>query len=205
LRGRLKAQPPPSTVEGWVCWIIQWLTDDEHARWTLLEREKRSILGAVGLPQDGPLTTDALQRLGPGILAWIKGEPMNVIENTLGGNSATGRLCPRARTLATNIAPLGLSFIAGLVARAAKAAMLAGEISGSSVGVVDCLATAVRRGFDTPEKIAFAELRLRILSRVDMHNVFAAQIAERVSVSDDDDYAAVKAKVGAFLRLIDDD
>ena len=113
-------------------------------------------------------------------------------------------MCPRARTLATTVAPLGLSFIAGLVVRAAKSAIAAGEFSGTSVAVIDCLATAVRRGFDTPEKIAFAELRLRILSRVDVHNAFEAQIGERVLVSDDDDYATVKARVGTCLSLIDD-
>jgi hypothetical protein len=207
LRHRLKSEPTlPSNIEGWVCWIIQWLNDDELARQSLLESEKRSILGAVGLPQDGPLTTDALQRLGPGVLAWIRGQPMKIIEDTLGGNSAmaTGKLCPRARTLVTNIAPLGLSFIAGLVARAAKNAITAGEISGTSVAVIDCLATAVRRGYDSPEKVAFAELRLRILSRVDMHNAFAAQTREWVLVGDDnDDYSAVKAKIGAYISLVD--
>jgi hypothetical protein len=205
LRRRLRAEPTlPSTIEEWVCWIIQWLSDDEHARQALLEREKRSILGSVGLPQEGPLTADALQRLGPGVLAWINGAPMKVIENMLGGNSAkeAGKLCPRARTLATNIAPLGLSFIAGLVVRAAKAAA-AGEISPTSPAVTDCLATAVRRGFDCPEKIAFAELRPRILSRVDVHNAFRAVLNEPVLVSDEDDYASVKARVGAYLSIID--
>jgi hypothetical protein len=202
LRRRLKVESkPPITIEEWVCWIIQWLSDDEHARRTLLEREKRSILGAVGLPQDRPLSADALQRLRPGVLAWIKGEPMNVVEKELGGNLATaaGKLCPRARTLATNIAPLGLSFIAGLVARAAKDAVATGDVSGTSAAFTDCLATAVRRGFDSPEKVAFAELRTGILSRVNMHEAFAAQVGERISVSGDDDYAAVKAKVEAII------
>jgi hypothetical protein len=206
LRSRLQADPIlPSTIEEWVCWITQWLSDDDRARQALLEREKRSILGAVGLPQEGPLTADALQRLGPGILAWIKGDPMNVIENALGGNSAreAGRLCLRARTLATNIAPLGLSFIAGLVVRAAKVAVMAGEISPTSPAVIDCLATAVRRGFDCPEKIAFAELRPRILSRVDVHKAFEAMLDEPSLVSDEDDYAGVKARVGAYLSIID--
>jgi hypothetical protein len=206
LRRRLQAELfLPGTIEEWVRWIVQWLSDDERARQALMEREKRSILGAVGLPQEGPLTADALQRLAPGVLAWIKGDPMNVIENTLGGNSAreAGKLCPRARVLATNILPLGLSFIAGLVVRAAKGAIGAGETLLTSVAVLDCLATAVRRGFDSPAKIAFAELRPKFLTRVQWHKAFTAQVNERVLISDEDDYTTVKARIGMYLTAVD--
>jgi hypothetical protein len=79
---------------------------------------------------------------------------MNVVEKELGGILATaaGMLCPRARSLATNIAPLGLSFIAGLVARAAKDAVATGDVFGTSAALTDCLATAVRRAFDSPKR-----------------------------------------------------
>ncbi|HEY5329390.1 MAG TPA: DEAD/DEAH box helicase [Acidobacteriaceae bacterium] len=206
LRNRLKAEVTlPGTIEAWVSWIIEWLSADEQARLALLEREKRSIMGAVGLPKDEPLTADAMERLGPGVLSWIKGEPLKEVEKTLGGNPATapGRLCPRARTLATNIAPLGLSFIGGLVARAAKEAVAAGDSPATSVAVTDCLATAIRRGFDSPAKVAFAELKTRLLSRVDVHTAFAADIATGVLAEDGVDYSSVKANVAAFLSFMD--
>jgi len=148
LRDRLTSDANlPATIEGWVGWIFEWLSNNEPARLALLEREKRSILGAVGLPKDGNLTTDALQRLRPGVLGWIKGDPLNQIERALGGNpaTATGRVCARARTLATSIAPLGLSFIAGLVARMAKGLVEGGHLNGISAPVIECMATAVRR------------------------------------------------------------
>ena len=206
LRKRLMAEAAlPDTIEGWMRWIIDWLSADESARLALLEREKRSILGAVGLPKDGDLTADALQRLSPGVLGWIKGDPLNQIEQALGGNPAiaTGRLCPRARTLATSIAPLGLSFIAGLLARMAKGLVEGGHLSGISTPVIECMATAVRRGFDSPVKIAFAELRTGMLSRADVHNAFAAQVGDHDVTGDTDEFGAMKDRLEAFLSFME--
>jgi hypothetical protein len=207
LRNRVRGGDAlPGTIEAWVGWIIEWLSTDEQARLALLEREKRSILGAVGMPKDGPLTGEAIKQLGTGIVSWIRGAPLNQIEKALGGDpaSAVGAMCPRARTLATNIAPLGLSFIGGLVARVAKEAVVVGDISGISSVVTDCLATALRRGFDSPEKVAFAEVKSALLSRVDIHTAFATYgMANHVSISEGDDYGAVKAKIAAFVEFMD--
>jgi hypothetical protein len=42
LRDRLMAKTAlPDTIEGWVRWIIDWLSADEPARLALLEREQR--------------------------------------------------------------------------------------------------------------------------------------------------------------------
>jgi hypothetical protein len=148
----------------------------------------------VGVPKDRALPADALQRLSPGVLGWIEGDPLNQMEQSLGGNpeTASGKPCPRARTLATSIVPLGLSFIAGLVARAVKGLVGGGHLNGISAPVVDCMATAVRRGFDSPVKIAFAELRTGMLIRVDVHNAFAAQVGNHDIIGDTDDFGALK-------------
>jgi hypothetical protein len=200
LRDRLLGETaPPITIEGWVGWIFAWLGEDDSARLALLEREKRSILRAVGLKSDGEFQADALQLLEPGVVAWIKGLPLNQVEQALGGNPATSteKLCPRARTLATSIVPLGLSFISGLVARILKG--MASESILSTTPSIDCLATAVRRGFDSPAKIAFAELRTKLLSRVDVHTAFAAQVGDHDVIGNVVDYSEVKARLEAYL------
>lgn len=97
--------------------------------------------------------------------------------------------------------PLGLSFIAGLVTRMLKG--LVGQSSLTTTPAIDCLATAVRRGFDSPAKIAFAELRTGLLSRVDVHTAFAAQVADIDVVADAVEYGDVKTRMEAFLSFMD--
>lgn len=92
LRDRLLADTsPPTTIEGWVDWIFAWLGKDDSARLALLEREKRSILSAVGLKNDGELTADALQRLKPGVVAWIRGLPLSQVEQALSAGTLPAR------------------------------------------------------------------------------------------------------------------
>jgi hypothetical protein len=47
-----------------------------------------------------------------------------------------------------------------------------------NIEVVECLGTAVRRGFDTVEKLNFAKQNEHLLSRVVMHEAYAS--AQRV-------------------------
>ena len=44
--------------------------------------------------------------------------------------------------------------------------------------VVQSLAAAVRRGFDSPEKLAFANRNPQVLGRVELHRLYAAENSE---------------------------
>jgi len=132
------------------------------------------------MKKDGEVTPEVLNNLLPGIRAWIQGKPMCEIETQLGGNpdseSDSKKICPRSRELVCTVIPRGLSFIIGLVSHVAQNIDSFNEQNELRREVVECLGTAVRRGFDTPEKLNFARQNENLLSRVKMHDVFRAAV-----------------------------
>jgi superfamily II DNA/RNA helicase len=170
----------PVSVEGWVSWTINWLILDTQAQSSLLFDVKRSILAATGFKKDGEITSEVLEKLLPGVIAWISGEPLCNIEKKLGGNpdfgSDTNRTCPRARDLVGSVIPRGLSFIMGLVSQIVEDVDPFDEQEELSREVVECLGTAVRKGFDNPQKLTFAMQNANILSRVVIHRLWDKQI-----------------------------
>jgi hypothetical protein len=201
LRQRLAAhvETLPTMISEWVSWVFDWLSEDEHSRLALLGRERGIFLGAVGRKVDSALSSEAMEELLPGVLAWLSGEPLCDIERTLGGDPQSDLECPRARRLITGIVPLGLTFVVGLVARTAQE--IPGVIDGSATprSVIESLPTAVRRGFDTPFKRAFAELRKGLLSRVQIHRAYAAEIDQKLEAKNAGDYGSVVAAMRGIL------
>lgn len=169
----------PVTVEEWLAWTVNWLTEDENARASLLYDVKRSFLGACGANKDGEITAHELALILPGLLAWIRGKPLAAIEKELGGDpdvaSPAKRACPRARELVGSVIPRGFSFVMGLVSHVIKSVDPFDFQEGLSRQLVECLGTAMRKGYDAPEKILFAGEHPDVLSRVQMHELWAQQ------------------------------
>jgi hypothetical protein len=96
--------------------------------------------------------------------------------------------------------PLGLTFVAGLVARTAQG--FPEFVSGAVVPryVIETLSTAVRRGFDDPAKLAFSEVANGLLSRVQYHRAFAARLPDGLTVSSTEDYTALVALMRFVLE-----
>lgn len=167
----------PVDVSGWLIWTVRWLSDDTDARTALLREVNGAIRGACGLKKDGETTAQELGFILPGLLAWIEGSPLREIELALhgdpDGDSATKRVCPRARELVGTAIPRGLSFVVGLVSHVASEMQVFDSQSTISREVVESLATAVRRGFKSPEQVAFAVENPTIRSRVQVHTLFA--------------------------------
>jgi hypothetical protein len=87
------------------------------------------------------------------------------------------RTCPRARELVSSIIPRGFSFIIGLVSHVVAEVDPFDEQEELSRQLVECLGTAVRKGFDSPEKVFFASENPGILSRVQVHQRWDQQHA----------------------------
>ena len=94
----------------------------------------------------------------------------------MGGNpdsdNATAKACPRARELVGTVLPRGLSFIMGLVTRIVTEISPYDNQESLSSEVVEALSTAIRLGYDSPEKLAFSFSNSAILSRVGVHQAF---------------------------------
>ncbi len=199
LRARLWADLDtlPVTIPTWVSWIFEWIAEDNEARLALLGREQSTILGAVGRKVKEPFSANVMRELLSGVLAWLSGQPVRAIEIALGGrpDEAKDRACPRARKLITSIVPMGLTFVSGLVARTAKEIP---EITESTViphSVLECLPTAVRRGFDSPTKLAFSEIRTGLLSRVQAHKAFTEMIGPEPKIEVEIDYGTLVSRL----------
>jgi hypothetical protein len=169
----------PITVEGWLIWTVNWLAENENARASLLYDVKRSVLGACGVKEDGEITAKELTLILPGLLAWIRGKPLAAIEKELGGDpdaaSLTRQVCPQARELVGSVIPRGFSFVMGLVSHVIEEADPFDTQEDLSRQLVECLGTAVRKGYDAPEKVFFAGDHPVVLSRVQIHELWAQQ------------------------------
>jgi hypothetical protein len=195
----LDAAVLPATISDWVSWLFTWLCDDEASRIALLGREQRAILQATGAKADAALTREILAALQLGVQAWLAGKPLSAIETELGGDPDRHAACPRARHLITGVVPLGLTFVMGLLAGTAKELAATSGDGMTSTTVLDCLPAAVRRGFDMPAKLAFADVRKGLLSRVQIHRAFDAEVGHAPEIDSSSDYGTLVAAIRMLL------
>ncbi len=179
LKSRIEADVGtlPASIDGWLSWTCNWLKEDTEARHLLLEDIAKSIHGACGTEKTGDVTIAELDIVLGGIRAWTKGKSVSAIERQLGGDPTSTRVrertCPRARELILSVIPRSFSFIVGLVSHVTRELDPFELQDGLDRQLVELLQTAVRRGFDSPEKVLFASENPRILSRVQIHSAFA--------------------------------
>lgn len=166
----------PTTVIAWIEWIFAWLKEDDEALEHLLGDVEKSAVIAAGKKADSPITDAVLDTLLTGIAAWIGGKPLNEIQRALGGNPdgkpESSKLCLRARELIATFIPRGLSFAVGVVARMAEELDATSSQSSLDLELLQSLASAVRRGFDTVEKLQFANSNRDVLGRVKLHRFY---------------------------------
>lgn len=166
----------PSSVDGWLVWMIQWLVDDEDARSCLLGDITTNILAVCGKEKGKDIESADLTHILGGLLAWTGGQPLCAIEDLLGGDpdaeAPTKRICPRARELVSTVIPRGVSFILGLISHVVKDIDPFEQQEDLDKQLVECLSTAVRRGFNSPEKLFFASDNTSVLSRVQVHEAW---------------------------------
>lgn len=178
LKSRLNQALPnlPSSVEGWLVWLFDWLCEDKVIRDELLIDAKTSILGACGKKANHEMGKDDLQQILGGIVSWIKGDTISKIEEILGGepnsSTVTKIACPRARLLINSIIPRGVCFSIGLVSHTLQGIEGIQEKEDLDFQLVECLSAAVRKGFDTADKLLFASDNREILGRVQAHSIW---------------------------------
>jgi ATP-dependent RNA helicase HelY len=167
----------PNTVTGWVDWLVDFLRDDEVSRDSLFDGDASLIKTvARGKKTGGDLTAAEFERFRAGLHAWISGLPFEDIERALGVPDRKIRACARARDLVLKIVNRKLYIISSALAELAKVKFTEAKFQDPQPAVLEILAYALRRGLDTPEKVAFAHHRPGIRSRVAMHRAMARQV-----------------------------
>lgn len=166
----------PTTVTGWVKWMITWLQQDEYAKKALLGEVYKNVLAACGKEMTANLTSEELDQLREALIAWVSGSPLCEIERILGGipdeNKFGKRTCPRARELATTIVPRAVSFAIGLIAHIVEHVDPFEQQSSLDRQLVGCLSTMVRKGFNQMGMLSFASSKKELVSRVQIHEAW---------------------------------
>ncbi|XSC42159.1 hypothetical protein ACF1BQ_026935 [Bradyrhizobium sp. RDT10] len=191
----------PDTIIGWVDWIVDFFAAD-LASYEALMGEDASIVNYVvrGKKKGGNPTAKEFELLKSGLRGWVTGRPFLEIEKALGVPAGKIKYCPRARDLVLKLANRNLYLIAASIVEVAKITLKAQGISASQPSVLETLSVAVRKGLDTPDKIAFAYRRPAIRSRVLLHQNFATLLGTPADLTGLD-YDAVLAQTTARLAF----
>lgn len=177
----------PVTVAGWLDWNLDWLKDDAAARADLLFEVHRSINGSLGRPAPSQIDADSVEALRKAAHAWLEGKPLNTIEQLLGGDPSkkgAAQLLPRAREFIGTVIPRSLSFTAGVIGRMVEELALSEQQPNLS-GLVPSISACLRRGFDSPTKLEYANANRGMIGRVEVHRAYADMLKSLLDGIDD--------------------
>src|SRR5262249_15325585 len=110
---------------------------------------------------------------------------------------------PRSRDLVLKLANRSLYLVAASMAEVARVTYAGLGINAPQPAVLETLPVAIRKGLDSPDKIAFAYRRPAIRSRVLLHERFAATLGAPADIAGLD-YATVLAQTTARLAFTSD-
>lgn len=173
----------PSTVCGWMEWLIDFMVAD-RANYALLFGSAVETVKAVtrGKKTGGDSTAAEMTLLKTALTEWLRGRPFDRIEASLGVPTDKIGACKRARDLVNHIANRQLYMVAAAAAEVIRQTLTANEKTATNPAVLEIFAYAIRRGLDTPEKVAFAYRTPSARSRVLLHHAFAEKVGDRPPV-----------------------
>jgi ATP-dependent RNA helicase HelY len=173
----------PSTVCGWMEWLIDFMIAD-RVSYALLFGPAVDTVKAVtrGKKTGGDSTATEMALLKTALAAWLKGEPFSRIEASLGVPADKIGVCKRTRDLINQIANRQLYMVAAAASEVIRQTLAVKERVTPNPAVLEILAYAIRRGLDSPEKVAFAYRTSNARSRVLLHRAFAEKFGHRPPV-----------------------
>lgn len=175
-----KIENLPTSIIEWCDWLIDFMIVD-RANYDILFGPDVDTIKAItrGKKSGGDSTVGELALLKPALRAWLTGATFASIEAALGETPERIGACKRTRDFVLHVINRRLYMIAGaLSALVQHALMEAGRVS-ANPAALEVLAIAVRKGLDSPEKVAFAHISPSIRSRVVLHRTYVQQVPNR--------------------------
>jgi hypothetical protein len=167
----------PSTVPAWCDWLVDFVAGDPATFEALFGKDADTVKAVGrGSKSDPPLVPAEFNQLKAGLKSWVTGQPFDQIEVALGVAPAAVDACARARDLVLKLANRRLYLIAAAIAELAQEKLAALGTPAVNPAVLEIFPIAVRRGWDTPEKAAFAHRQPAIRGRVAAHRAFEARL-----------------------------
>jgi superfamily II DNA/RNA helicase len=173
----------PSTVCGWIEWLIDFMIADRVSYAALFGPAVETVKAVTrGKKTGGDSTAKEMALLKNALVAWVKGEPFCRIEASLEVPADKIGVCKRTRDLVNQIANRQLYMVAAAASEIIRQTLALRERVTPNPAALEILAYAIRRGLDSPEKVAFAYRTRNARSRVLLHRAFAEKIGERPPV-----------------------
>lgn len=167
----------PSTVPDWCDWIVDQFAAEPAILEALMGHDADVVKAVCRGSKSAPaLTPLEFARLKAGLRAWVTGQPFDLIEVALGVAAEDVDACMRTRDLVLKLANRQLYMVAAATAELVKEKLAALEVPAVNPAVLEILPIAIRRGWDTPEKAAFAYRHPAIRGRVAAHRAFADRL-----------------------------
>jgi hypothetical protein len=141
---------------------------------------------------------EEINRLRSALLAWICGNPLNLIESIPIGAPVRGESLPNARELGNSLAPRTFAFLLGTVGGLARAIA---EHAGDEVigpAVLESLYVTIQKGYDSPSKLVWRQNNPELHSRVQVHLDYRMNAGD-IDLDDSDDLAEIRRKVEAAI------
>ena len=191
----------PSTVCGWMEWLVDFMIADRGS-YALLFGDAVETVKAVtrGKKTGGESSAAEMTLLKTALAVWLKGEPFYRIEASLGVPATKIGVCKRTRDLINQIANRQLYMVAAAASEVIRQTLAARGKAAANPAVLEILAYAIRRGLDSPEKVAFAYRAPSARSRVLLHRAFAEKIGDHPPVLGSD-FEQVMRQIDAVLAF----
>jgi ATP-dependent RNA helicase HelY len=174
----------PLTVVGWSDWFIDFFAEDSASFVALFESDTSTVNFITRGVKKGPLpTAQDFGTLKAGLKAWLEGAPLAAIEAALGVQHDKIKACSRSRDLILRIASRRLYMIATATSELIRESLATANKAAPNPAVLEVLGFAIRKGFDSPEKVAFSYRSPSIRSRVRLHQAYAARFSALVPIS----------------------
>lgn len=191
----------PTTVVEWCDWLIDFLIADRASYGLLFGSDVETVKAVTRGKKTGGVSTDAeMARLKPALRAWLGGAPFAAIEAALGVPPAKIKTCKRSRDFVLRLMNRRLYMIAGALTALVQNALQETDKIAANPAALEILAVAIRKGLDSPEKVAFAHRSASIRSRVVIHRTYAERLPnrqEQLSL----DFQAILRSIDAHLAF----
>jgi hypothetical protein len=170
----------PTSILEWCEWLLDFIIEDRVSYALLFGDDVETVKAVTRGRKTGGNSTDAeMALLKPALRAWLTGQPVDAIEAALGVAPARIGTCKRARDFVLRLMNRRFYMIAGALTALVQHALQEAERVAANPAALEVLAIAVRKGFDSPEKVAFAHRLSSIRSRVLVHRRYGEQMANR--------------------------
>lgn len=170
----------PGSIVAWCEWLVDFFVADRASYVLLLGPDVETVKAVTrGRKTGGDSTDNELALLKPALRSWLSGEPFTAMEVALGVGAENVRTCKRARDFVLRLMNRRFYLIAGAVTALTQHALAeAGRVS-TNPAALEVLGVAIRKGLDSPEKVAFAHRHPHIRSRVILHQHYAERLPNR--------------------------